>query len=432
MTTRISPPVFGKGKNYEHFKQELLAWREITDLSKAKQGIAVALSLPDNDESQIREKVFDQLQIDELKCVDGFNVLLQFLDQHLAKDDLTDSLEKFEDFEDFKRLDGQSINEFVAIFDSKYRKIEKKNMPLPPEILAFKLLKKANISKEEKLLVLTGMNYGNRKTLYEEAKKSLKKFKANDDDRSSQRNSIKLEPAFLAANEEALLAAGYTKTRRKMERNYNRDRGCSWNGGNLTQSHLRENRTGEPDKKNKGLTKKINPTGPDGRLLTCKSCGSFRHMLRACPDSWENMKNVNTVEEENVVLYTGVIGNNSNTNAKILERNKNIHQNKCIQKREEKDFRSHKEHDYINQKEMRRNWYVRPSRHMNFRNMRYRHNNGDGQWRRGTKETWQPSFRNPSRYYHQSRQRFPSYRLGYRLQGAEAAFYRGRFDNLLL
>ena len=58
MATRINPPVFGKGKNYERFKQELLAWREITDLSKEKQGIAVELTLPENDETQIRKKRF--------------------------------------------------------------------------------------------------------------------------------------------------------------------------------------------------------------------------------------------------------------------------------------------------------------------------------------------------------------------------------------
>lgn len=103
--------------------------------------------------------------------------LIEFLDKHLAKDDLADSLEKFEDFEDFKRSDGQSVNEYISIFDAKYRKIEKKNMKLPPEILAFKLLKRSQISKEERMIVLTGMNFENKETLYEEAKKSLKNSK---------------------------------------------------------------------------------------------------------------------------------------------------------------------------------------------------------------------------------------------------------------
>ena len=60
------------------------------------------------------------------KSNDGLTVLINFLDEHLAKDDLTDSLEKFEDFDDFYRTDGQSMMEYIAIFDSKYKKIEKK------------------------------------------------------------------------------------------------------------------------------------------------------------------------------------------------------------------------------------------------------------------------------------------------------------------
>ena len=110
MTTRINSPIFNKRKNYERFRQELTTWKEITDLSKDKQCIVIVLSLPEDDESQIREKGFDQIPVSDLKTDDGLTVLLIFLDQHLAKDNLTDSLEKNEDFEDFKRADGQSIN----------------------------------------------------------------------------------------------------------------------------------------------------------------------------------------------------------------------------------------------------------------------------------------------------------------------------------
>ena len=67
MTTKINTPSFNSTKSYERFKQELLAWREITELSKRKQGIAVALSLPEDDENKIKDKVFDQIALDELK-----------------------------------------------------------------------------------------------------------------------------------------------------------------------------------------------------------------------------------------------------------------------------------------------------------------------------------------------------------------------------
>ena len=176
MATRINPPIFNKAKNNERFRQELLAWREITDLKEDNQGIAIALTLPGDDKSQFRENVFEQVQIDDLKSKDGLNVLLNFLDQHLAKNDLTDSLETFEDFDDFRRSQGQSITEYIAVFDSKYKKIEKKNMTLPSENLAFKLQRKANITKEEKLLFLTGMNYDNKKTLNEECRNHIKEL----------------------------------------------------------------------------------------------------------------------------------------------------------------------------------------------------------------------------------------------------------------
>lgn len=90
--------------------------------------------------------------------------------------------------------------EYISVFDAKYRKIEKKEMKLPPEILAFKLLRRANISKEETMIVLTGMNYDEKATLYEQAKSSLKKFKGEVCDSGTSHSSgpsIKLEPAFL-------------------------------------------------------------------------------------------------------------------------------------------------------------------------------------------------------------------------------------------
>ena len=140
----------------------------------------------------------------------------------MGKDDLADSLEKFDDFDDFKRKKRQSIQEYIATFDFKYRKIEKKSMTLPSEILAFKLLKRANITKEEKLLVLTDMNFDNKTNLYEAAKASLKKLKG-DERRMSEHLAIKFEQSYLAENEESLLTAGYVRTR-PSNQGYNRGR----------------------------------------------------------------------------------------------------------------------------------------------------------------------------------------------------------------
>ena len=291
MGTKINPPNL-TSVPYELYKQKLLAWREVTDLSKEKQVVAIALSLPEEDKNKIQEKVFNQIGLDQLKRDDGLDILIQFLDSILLKDELSDSFEKFQEFEEFQRAIEQSISEYISTFDSMYRKIEKLDMKLPSHILAFKLLRKANISKEENMLILTGMNYGNKGTLYDEAKASLKKSKG-DITGGNLSAGIKLEPTFLAENEEALLAAGYVKQNqaRKVTKwgksgGYNN---CG--GGRRTQGQ--------------DFRRKMNPVGSDGQTLICKACGSYRHLMAECPDSWENMRRGNVVEEENVVLFTG-------------------------------------------------------------------------------------------------------------------------------
>ena len=316
MAMKIQPPDFRK-KSYDRYKQELSAWKEVTEMDKKKQGIAVALTLPD-DETGIREKIFEEMDLEELKTDDGLNKLLIFMDKHLGKDELTDGFEKFEDFENFQRSPDQNINEYIAKFDQKYKRLEKLDMKLPCAILAFKLLRKANITSNERLLVLTGMNYTEKNQLYEQAKRSLTKFKGQQggSDRASA-PVVKLEPAYITVSdhEEALVAAGYSvrppprynnsyrgyhdNSYRGYHdgRNWGRGGGSSYRGrGGGTQTHGGRN---------------VNPPGPDGKPIRCRACGSYRHVVAKCPDSWENLKSVNIVNSdtekagEQVTLYTG-------------------------------------------------------------------------------------------------------------------------------
>ena len=287
---RIDPPRLSS-KTYELYRQELLAWREVTELSKEKQGIAIALSLPENDTTQIRGKVFDQICIDDLKEEDGLDTLIAFFDKHLKKDDLADGLEKFEEFEDFKRNPEMSVSEYIATFDARYRKIEKLKMTLPPEILAFKLLKRANISTEERMLVLTGMNYADKKSLYGAAKSSLQKFKGSvAEGQASSTSAIKLEPTFLAQQEEALAAAGYIKRFEGKARRWRKDNSNQQRGHRQAYEQT--------------CSKKLNPVGPDGKVLTCRCCGSYRHFVAECPHNTDIDEAVceTSVSDEHIVL----------------------------------------------------------------------------------------------------------------------------------
>lgn len=304
MSVKIKPPEF-KEKNYERYRVELEAWREITDLAKSKQGIAIALSLPEDSEQGIREKVFDELSIDDLKTDTGLDTLLAFLDTKLKKDDLADMWDKFDDFEEYRREQGQSIADYISKFDHKYKKLLKQKMKLPSEILAFKLLKNANITTDERLLVLTGMNYDEKETLYEQAQASLKKFQGDQVKADRKGTAIQLSAAYLAENEDALLAAGFV--RRNASDSYGRGKrtGQYFSQGGRGRGRV-QGRGNSFGNHNRTTTERaMNPKNAAGRVLTCISCGSYRHLIADCPHSWENLTKAAVVENE--CLFTGGI-----------------------------------------------------------------------------------------------------------------------------
>ena len=138
-------------------------------------------------------------------------------------------------------------------------------MKLAPEVLAFRLLKKANITRTEKLLILTGIDFETKPALYEQAKKALIKFK----------------DCFSISSGSNCVGESVSQFKRQKSRN-------------------RQGKDNQrPIKANGVLRKKINPSGADGKILKCLSCGSFGHLLDDCPDSWENIAKKKNMGNEN-------------------------------------------------------------------------------------------------------------------------------------
>ncbi|KAK4311282.1 hypothetical protein Pmani_017216 [Petrolisthes manimaculis] len=78
------PPVFGGDKGYERWKTELEAWQLVTNVEKKKQAITVALSFPEG--SEVRDRVFNEIEITVLNADDGMKALLQQMDTWYKKD----------------------------------------------------------------------------------------------------------------------------------------------------------------------------------------------------------------------------------------------------------------------------------------------------------------------------------------------------------
>ena len=158
-TFKLALPVYNPERSYELFKSELELWESITDLADEKRGVAIALSLPDNDKCHLRSTILEKVDKAKLKEKGGLKVLTDLLDSLLKDDELEDSMRKYEEFEDYERSKSETINEFCVNFEAKYDKIKNAGITLPPQVLAFKLLRSACISRDDKKLCLTGMDY---------------------------------------------------------------------------------------------------------------------------------------------------------------------------------------------------------------------------------------------------------------------------------
>ena len=143
----------------------------------------------------------------------------------------------------------------------KFRKLEKLSVKLPSEILAFKLLRNANLNKQERMLVLTGVNFAEKEKMYQQTKDSLIKFMGYlTEEKAGAGPNVRLEPAW----------------KKSASNSYRK--GCAQHR-NIWW-----------------VKKKLNPIGPDGKILLCNSCGSYRHLVAECQDSWENIAKRKTSE----------------------------------------------------------------------------------------------------------------------------------------
>ena len=126
--------------------------------------------------------------------------------------------------------------------------------------------------------------------------------------------TMKLDAAFLAENEEALIAAGYQRRRGTWS---NSITGRKWDEIDekwkhdedkeaiIQSKHRKQNEENDTVIQSDQIhcRRKMNPCGSDGRPLSCHSCGSYRHLIARCPYSWENQLPVNAqmTEEVNIL-----------------------------------------------------------------------------------------------------------------------------------
>ena len=159
-----APPSLSDSTTFETWLKEIAIWQAFTSHELKKQGPAIFLTL----EGKAREAVL-QLEISKINSDNGVKEITDHLSKIYLKDKKQAAYEAYEEFESLKRSESTSIRDFINEFERLHSKVKEHKSVLSSDILAFRLLKSANLSKSNEQLARATVAELN----YEDMKKQL-------------------------------------------------------------------------------------------------------------------------------------------------------------------------------------------------------------------------------------------------------------------
>ena len=93
MASYKNPPSLSDGVSYASWRSEVDIWRRMTDIAKAKQALAVTLSLT----GQYKE-VAISVSVDQLNSDEGMDALLAVMDANFQKESRGSAYEAYHNF----------------------------------------------------------------------------------------------------------------------------------------------------------------------------------------------------------------------------------------------------------------------------------------------------------------------------------------------
>ena len=162
-----APPSLTKCSSYEAWLKEIKIWQAFTDLADVKQGPAIFLTL----EGQAREAALE-LDVARISEKTGVQNIIEKLDSLFLKDKTQSAFEAYDTFEKFRRNEETSISDYINEFERLQAKTESYGTKLPTDVLAYRLLKSANLSETHEQLAKATIS----ELTYDAMKSQLKKI----------------------------------------------------------------------------------------------------------------------------------------------------------------------------------------------------------------------------------------------------------------
>ena len=272
--TSMPIPYLDDCDSYEEFKELIELWKLCTDIEDLRRAPLLFSTIPTNSKKfggNLRQKLMKVVKPSTLATdPEGINKIMDFLEEKIGKSEHCRQIEVFTQYYDYIKTVSMSIAEYISGFEEVSQLAAANDITFNDNVKAFMLLKKAKLSDIDYKMIMTGVNVKKsyeKGTLYQEIKDRMTDVLSNAMGQVTGQNE-----AFVSNHDQEVLVANGWRPPRK--------------GNYKTYQKLPNN----DNYRDKRMNKELNPVGASGKRLLCHSCGSNKHLLKDCQDSYENKK----------------------------------------------------------------------------------------------------------------------------------------------
>ena len=240
-----------------------------------------------------------ELTKEEISGADCVTKVIGKLDELWKEDDKKQAINAYESFEQFRRPTEMGITEFLNAFERLINKLKKHNMTLPEGVLAYRVLKSANLTTEQEQLARATVTDITYKAMCDKLKSIFGDNTRSNKHPSSDKSAIDLkqEQFYCDANSEEVYYnnapnSGYGQQRGGRGRPFfrsGRSGGCQTGFSSNTRYNVPNNRNEshpnrfDQTRRNTNMNQRKNPVDNRGQVSRCTICESTYHWMKDCP-----------------------------------------------------------------------------------------------------------------------------------------------------
>ena len=197
-----TPPILREGESYEEYKRDIQIWQLLKVASDVEEGPLVHRTLNDRGKAATAK-----LTVEQIGAKNGLKLILDELDKVYLIEENQRIFTCLDEFEKFKRSGNMTMSNFILAFESLHNKVQKHKCTYPDGVLAYRLIKAANMSAEHERLCRATVETG--KWSYKAVVDQIKKVFSELPMSSQSTPAVKIENTLLAVDQSPTHADPY-------------------------------------------------------------------------------------------------------------------------------------------------------------------------------------------------------------------------------